>query len=154
MKAVFWELKEIRLKLPFNLSRIMTGENRRSLILEEKIILYREQYENLPARFKNKIDRDLEYLLDAHIPGLKKIYLFGSCARGDVRSTSDVDLLIVTEEKLTDRMLAAAVRWTLDEDLEGVRTDIVYSHEEADAPSPGFQKALDRDKKLIAEVKK
>ena len=87
--------------------------------MEEKIILYREQYENLPARFKNKIDRDLEYLLDAHIPGLKKIYLFGSCARGDVRSTSDVDLLIVTEEKLTDRMLAAAVRWTLDEDLEG-----------------------------------
>lgn len=68
MKAVFWELKKIRLKLRFNLSRIIAGENRRSLILEEKIILYREQYENLPARFKNKIDRDLEYLLDAHIP--------------------------------------------------------------------------------------
>ncbi|HCT91368.1 MAG TPA: hypothetical protein DF613_08340, partial [Lachnospiraceae bacterium] len=52
---------------------------------------------------------------EAGIPGLKKVYLFGSCARGEVRSSSDVDLLVYTEHRLADRELAAWIRWTLDE---------------------------------------
>lgn len=31
---------------------------------------------------------------------MTKVYLFGSCARGEVRSTSDLDLAIVTEKYL------------------------------------------------------
>ena len=44
--------------------------------------IYKKEYENLPVRFQNKITHDLEYLIKAGIPGLKKVYLFGSCARG------------------------------------------------------------------------
>ena len=62
--------------------------------------IYREQYDQLPVRFQNKIDHDLNYLSNAGIPGLKKIYLFGSCARGQVRSTSDVDLQYLETIKL------------------------------------------------------
>lgn len=62
--------------------------------------IYREQYDQLPVRFQNKIDHDLNYLSNAGIPGLKKIYLFGSCARGQVRRTSDVDLQYLETIKL------------------------------------------------------
>lgn len=114
--------------------------------------IYKKEYENLPVRFQNKITHDLEYLIKAGIPGLKKVYLFGSCARGEVRSTSDVDLLILTEKRITDRTLSAMIRWTLDEDIEGIRTDVAYTYENAEFGSQTFQREISRDKKLLLEV--
>ena len=114
--------------------------------------IYKKEYENLPIRFQNKITHDLDYLIKARIPGLKKVYLFGSCARGEVRSTSDVDLLILTEKRITDRTLSAMIRWTLDEDIEGIRTDVAYTYENAEFGSQAFQREINRDKKLLLEV--
>lgn len=122
--------------------------------LSDKMVIYREQYADLPARFVKKIDHDLEYLADREIPGLQKVYLFGSCARGEVRSTSDVDLLVVTREKLQDRMLAADIRWTLDEEIDGVRTDIVYGNLRTAEEGITFQRELKRDRKLVMEAVK
>lgn len=118
----------------------------------KKVIIFREHYEHLPARFASKIEHDLKCILDKGIPGLKKIYLFGSCARGEVRSSSDVDLLIVTEKKIEDRVLAADIRWTLDEAMDGVRTDVVYMNEETEPENSVFRTVLERDRKLILEV--
>ncbi|HIY01030.1 MAG TPA: nucleotidyltransferase domain-containing protein [Candidatus Blautia faecipullorum] len=120
--------------------------------LAGQVKIYKEEYEHLPVRFKNKIEHDLQYLIHAEIPDLKKIYLFGSCARGEVRSTSDVDLLILTKNRIADRTLSAVIRWTLDEDIDGVRTDVVYTFENAGPGSRVFQEELDRDKKLLLEV--
>lgn len=120
--------------------------------MERQIKIYWEAFENLPERFRKKIESDLQYLIRAGIPKLKKIYLFGSCARGEERSTSDIDLLILTEDKFADRMLAANIRWTLDEPLGGVRTDVVFANEHAEPCETVFKKAVERDKKLIMEV--
>lgn len=70
-----------------------------------------------------------------------------------MRSTSDLDLAVVTKKKLEDRVLAADIRWTLDESVEGVRTDVVYMNEETPKEPSVFQKLFERDKKLILEVK-
>ena len=118
----------------------------------KKIKIYRENYQDLPDRFAGKIESDLRYLAEAGIPGLKKVYLFGSCARGEVRSGSDVDLLVYTEHRLTDRELAAEIRWTLDEPVWGVRTDVVYKNEDAPSGYSMFEKVTRRDRKLILEV--
>ena len=117
-----------------------------------EIRIYREEYKNLPVRFQKKVESDLKYLMQREIPGLKKVYLFGSCARGEVRSSSDVDLLVVTETHLTDRTLMADIRWTLDDPLDGVGTDVVFCYEGGNMSSQVFQKEIDRDKKLILEV--
>ncbi len=119
----------------------------------ENVKIYRDIYSALPERFVQKIEYDLGYILAKCIPGLKSIYLFGSCARGEVRSTSDIDLLIVTEKKIKDRTLVADIRWTLDEKREGVRTDVVYKNEETRVENSAFDRELNRDKKLILEVK-
>lgn len=118
----------------------------------ENVKIYRDKYEALPERFVQKIESDLSCILKRKIPGLKKVYLFGSCARGEVRSTSDIDLLIITEGKMQDRTLAADIRWSLDVPRDGVRTDVVYRSEETCGGSAVFDRELERDKKLILEV--
>lgn len=120
--------------------------------LSSKVILYKENYEFLPRRFREKIEQDLDFIMNAQIPELKKIYLFGSCARGEIRSSSDVDLLILTEHKIENRELSANIRWSLDEPREGVRTDIVYMNEQSELPDTVFKNLLNRDKKIILEV--
>lgn len=116
------------------------------------IVLYKESYSSLPKRFQEKIEQDINFLINAKIPGLKRVYLFGSCARGEVRSSSDVDLLILTDHQIEDRELAANIRWTLDEPREGVKTDIVYMNEQSQPSDSVFKNVLNRDKKLILEV--
>lgn len=120
--------------------------------MQRTVKIYTEEYSYLPGRFVRKIEHDLQYILQKPIPDLRKIYLFGSAARGEVRSTSDIDLLIVTEERIADRELAADIRWTLDEDIDGVRTDVVYANETAKKEQSAFNKELERDRKLILEV--
>lgn len=126
--------------------------NEDGLVLREGIKVYKENYENLPERFVEKIEHDIRYILNAEIPGLRKIFLFGSCARGEVRSSSDIDLMILTERKMNDRELAADIRWTLDEPIKGVRTDVIYKNEESERIDSVFERAMDRDKKVIVEV--
>ncbi|MGF0033440.1 nucleotidyltransferase domain-containing protein [Bariatricus sp. SGI.154] len=120
--------------------------------MQENIKIYKENYENLPCRFVEKIEHDVQYILNADIPDLKKIYLFGSCARGEVRSSSDVDLLLLTAHKINDRVLAADIRWTLDEPIKGIRTDIVFQNEESEKTKNVFENVVNRDKKVILEV--
>ena len=120
--------------------------------MNQKIKIYKENYENLPERFIEKIEHDIRCLLERDIVGLKKVYLFGSCARGNVRSSSDVDLMVVTEQKISDRALAADIRWSLDEPINGVRTDVVYKNEASERMQGVFENVVNREKKMILEV--
>ncbi len=84
----------------------------------------------LPARFEQKIISDITYLFSCDIPNLESIILFGSCARNELRVTSDVDLLIITTEPL-DRQIRGEIASILEEALDGVHTDgIFYSREQ------------------------
>ncbi len=120
--------------------------------MNQNVKIYKENYENLPGRFVEKIEHDIRFLLEADIKGLKRIYLFGSCARGDVRSSSDVDLLVVTDQKISDRALAADIRWSLDEPVNGVKTDIVYKNEASEEMQNVFENIVKHEKKMILEV--
>lgn len=120
--------------------------------MEKNIRLYKENYICLPKRFANKIEQDISYILSSNVPGLKGIYLFGSCARGDMRNGSDVDLLILTEHKLEDRAMAADIRWTLDEPLNGIKTDVTFMNISSVNEQTLFNKAVNLDKKILLEV--
>ena len=120
--------------------------------MNQNIKIYKENYENLPDRFIRKIEHDICCLLEKDIKGLKRVYLFGSCARGDVRSSSDVDLMVVTERKISDRVLAADIRWSLDEPINGVRTDVVYKNQASEEMKNVFENIVNREKKIILEV--
>ncbi len=84
----------------------------------------------LPPRFQHKLSSDLSYLLKYNINSLEQIILFGSCARGEMRLTSDLDLLIITSTPLS-RMEKGEIHSVLEEPIDEVHTDIVfYTHEQ------------------------
>lgn len=83
----------------------------------------RESY--LPERFVNKIIKDCQCIFDKSIEDLLYIVLFGSCARGNLDINSDVDLLVITKN-IIDREIKMDLDHELDEEQEGVSTDIVF----------------------------
>lgn len=151
--------KSVKMQVIFVCSRQSSFELFGSILSGEDgyrikyIHVYTEQYGGLPNRFARKLEADIRYLLRSSIPGLKAVYLFGSCARGELRSSSDLDLLVVTKARLTDRMLAADMRETLGEERSGIRTDVVFMNEESMTESTVFKNAVNRDKVIILEVK-
>lgn len=57
----------------------------------------------LPAKVKNTIDKYLQALTRHNIP-IKEAILFGSCARGNYQEWSDIDIALVSEIFLGNRM--------------------------------------------------
>ena len=43
--------------------------------MAKQTVIHREEYKDLPLRFQKKLEHDLQYVTNAGIPGLKKIYL-------------------------------------------------------------------------------
>lgn len=81
---------------------------------------------NLPTRFQNKLKHDIEYILNKCHSNVYEIRIFGSCATGQYRASSDIDLLIIAKEKMEDRTLRGEIQESLDEPMDGVSTDVVF----------------------------
>ena len=84
------------------------------------------------------------------VPDVEEIYLFGSCVKGDVKWSSDVDLAVVTKKVITDHTLRGTVISILDEpDETETRTDVIFRTPDMQDGSITFQKLFDRDKVLV-----
>lgn len=94
-----------------------------STLSSSTIKALRESY--LPERFVNKIIKDCQCILEKSIDDLMYIILFGSCAKGNLDINSDIDLLVITKT-LIDKTIKIDLHHELDEQLEGVSTDIVF----------------------------
>lgn len=103
----------------------------------------------LPARFYQTIEQVKALLLAEDIPGLTALALFGSAAReGAIRSSSDVDIAVITEAKLTDRVLLAKLR-DMVEDLP-CEVDLAFlSLPALETVEDTFLKNFVRDAKLL-----
>lgn len=82
----------------------------------------------LPNRFYTKLQKDITYLINYPGIQIQKIILFGSCARGTYKITSDIDLLLVTKDSLT-RDVRGEIASELEEPVDYVKTDIVFYSE-------------------------
>lgn len=101
---------------------------------------------NMDVKRKEELDREIKRIVEKlkKDKSVKLVLIFGSMARGDVRGTSDIDLIVVkeTKKKFLDR---------LDEfykDAEVAMDVLVYTPEE-------FEKMKNRSfiKKAIEEGK-
>ncbi|PHV70178.1 hypothetical protein CS063_11920 [Sporanaerobium hydrogeniformans] len=98
----------------------------------------------LPERFAKKLRQDMTYLLSYKDIEIKQIILFGSCARGDCKVTSDLDILLITKESI-QRQIRGDIASELEEELDQVRTDVVFYSE------PIFEQS---DSLFIKQVRK
>lgn len=107
---------------------------------------------SLPKRFQDKLQKDLDYLINRDIPGLLQICLFGSVARGDYKWNSDLDLAIITESPLVDHSLRGEIIDQLDDPIGGVSSDVVFRIvNNNDSLSTTFDKLYERDKVVLWE---
>ncbi len=83
----------------------------------------------LPDRFLTTITLAKERIIEFPVPGLVDIWVFGSCESGQVKSTSDVDLCLIVEEQITDRVLRSKIRECTDDLL--VDVDLIFYAKEA-----------------------
>lgn len=88
---------------------------------------YRAVLENLhlPNRFFDKIIKDVDYILKSGINTLEFIVLFGSCANGKLKITSDIDLLVITNEK-PNQVLRGDIASELAVPIKNVATDAIF----------------------------
>ena len=105
--------------------------------------------EKIPERSRKKIVHDVEYLTGRDIPGLQEICLFGSVARGDYKWNSDIDLAIITKRAITDHVLRGEVLDELDEEIDGVSSDVVFRTLNTHSLSKTFDAAFERDKVVL-----
>ncbi len=82
---------------------------------------------HLPQKFMNKIQHDLAYILSCELQDLQQIILFGSCARGKVKATSDVDWMIVTSSPIEDRSLRHQIVCDICDEYNGVSGDLIFT---------------------------
>ncbi|MDF2611083.1 MAG: polymerase beta, Nucleotidyltransferase [Lachnospiraceae bacterium] len=80
---------------------------------------------NLKEKYINKIKECIDYLNRLDID-IVEVILFGSCARNKTHLGSDVDLLVLTRQKL-DRITRGLAYADLCYPLNGVNADIVFS---------------------------
>ena len=79
----------------------------------------------LPSRFKEKLNMDIDTILKSGVPDITNIILFGSCARGNIKITSDLDLLVLTKEPV-NRSVKGELCAACDEAYRKVTTDLVF----------------------------
>ena len=64
---------------------------------------------NIEISGNHDLSERLSVLIDAtvkEIPGIEKIYLFGSYAYGKPSSESDLDLMVITDKEIDDAILS------------------------------------------------
>ncbi len=89
------------------------------------------------------IQKAIEPIAKAH--GLKRVFLFGSYARGTATENSDIDLLIEKKEPLT-LLGMSNILWNAKEALH-LPVDLLS----AGGLSDDFKKEIEKDKVLIYE---
>ena len=118
----------------------------------EKLIQEKIESIQLPDKFIMKIKHDLEYIFSYGLEDLEQIILFGSCARGKVKATSDVDWLIVTREPIVDRNIRHTILCDLCDEYNGVEADVVFTTlKQRDERNTSFMKLTESDELIIWE---
>ena len=86
----------------------------------------------LPDRYNRGLLAVLRVIYSMNIEGFLYVILYGSCVTGKIKTSSDIDLLIVTEKKLVDRQLRSLIRENVDQTVEllNVTLDIVFYTEQ------------------------
>ncbi|MEG0013344.1 MAG: nucleotidyltransferase domain-containing protein [Cellulosilyticaceae bacterium] len=104
---------------------------------------------HIPERFMKKLIKDMDYLLGYEALDIEEVILFGSCARGTCKVTSDIDILVITKESI-ERYVRGDIASELDEEVEGVRTDVVfYSRQVFETSTSLLVKQINQDGIII-----
>lgn len=102
---------------------------------------------NLPKRFEDTISTVKGKLLEMKVQNIEAILVFGSVSRGVIKSSSDVDILVILNEPIKDRVLMATIKECEDDNPCDVDITVMYYANLL--YSNTFNRNIMRDSKLI-----
>ncbi len=103
----------------------------------------------LPSRFQEKLNIDIDTILKSAVPDISKIILFGSCSRGNIKITSDLDLLVLTKSPV-NRSVRGELRAACDDSHRKVTTDLVfYTEHDFNASDCLFVRNIKKDGVIV-----
>lgn len=103
----------------------------------------------LPEKFYNKLEDSIRIILK-HVDDVEEIDLFGSCARGDMRWDSDIDLAVITENKIEKPEIRGMVIDILDEpSILGVKADVIFRTKDMVDMSDTFRTLFYEDRRVV-----
>ena len=91
---------------------------------------------------QSAVDQAVSQLVAALNP--KEIYLFGSCARGDMRSDSDIDLLVVVPDGSGDPLINTSKAYRATRQL-GISKDIIVDQESVFEKRSKWTSSIERE---------
>ena len=89
-----------------------------------------ENIKEIGSRFSRGILKCLEIIQQYNIPDLSYIILFGSCARGKMVGSSDIDIAIVTRRSFDDDVIRGRISGRFELLPEDLDADVVFLDEE------------------------
>jgi len=84
-------------------------------------------------------------------PNVQRVYLFGSCARGDESWSSDVDLLVVVDDSIVDTDIRLLSMSCIPDDSRTPELDIAVYRESTLATDTFFLQQARQDWRLLYE---
>ena len=102
----------------------------------------------IPIRVKNTINKYITALKEHNIP-IKHVILFGSYANGNYDDRSDIDLAIVSDlfvgDRITDRSRVRAITLSVSSDLEV----LPYNTKEFTTDDPFVKEILETGLRIV-----
>jgi len=104
---------------------------------------------NINQKFKDAILQTLDRICSLNFSEIKEVYLFGSLSKKTETALSDIDLLVVTNEAITDRYRRSEITCLMD-GINTFKFDIVvYSEEQLITGCSMFMQDINSSKLLL-----
>ena len=79
----------------------------------------------MPQRFKDSLNKALQYIEQTALAGIKQVVLFGSLARSEITCHSDIDLCVIFDESSDLHSKDCALFKSKLRDISDINIDVV-----------------------------
>lgn len=86
-----------------------------------------ESFKEFSILYSKAIVEAVNIILSYDVVNLSSIILFGSCARLNIHSGSDIDLLIITKDTLEDSLIKGRIKNDLDLLSNNISADVLFT---------------------------
>ncbi len=100
-------------------------------------------------RHKISMDQAITKLVEKFSEYINEIYLYGSCARGEQKFSSDVDLFVRVEEDTPSRVLRKMRVEAMPDELNLPEVDLKFASGKEFSQSYRFNENIKKEGKLI-----
>ena len=127
----------------------MKSNHESGIIIKEKDMYFEWGDDMILSRHRMSMDQAIKKLVEEFSEYIKEIYLYGSCARGEQKFSSDVDLFVRVKENTPSRVLRKMRIEAMPDEENLPEVDLKFTSGESFSQSYRFNENIKKEGKLI-----